>query len=102
MIIRKKIAFSRIINFLADCFQINFDISGTNMSPYGNLISRSPMDCQKICRATNGCFWFTWKLKNAERGGICSLISRKIKMISDYSTKGTVSGPAKCEGNRCF
>ena len=62
------------------------------------VYTKQPEECQAICRAIQGCAWFTWKARDTGDSGKCILLSTVNKVLSDDSTKGIISGPAKCGG----
>ena len=60
------------------------------------ISTEGPEQCQEICRETSGCAWFTWKMSEIGNWGKCTMISKTTKFVSKDSTKGIISGPAKC------
>ena len=68
-------------------------------NPPWRISTNGPEECQNICRRNSGCAWFTWEIfTEGGSGGNCTLLNRVTNVISNYSTKGIVSGPARCGG----
>ena len=67
---------------------------------YPNVILKTvgPQECQKRCHSATECVWFAWKKPDNEELGYCSRISRVTGIESNSSTKGIISGPARCGG----
>ena len=68
------------------------------MNTKGDLLEKSPEECQNLCKKTIGCIWFTWKKVLMENMGSCKLISIVHEFASTDTSTGVISGPAKCGG----
>ena len=68
------------------------------MNTKGDLLEKSPDECQNLCQETIGCVWFTWKKVLMENVGSCKLISIVREFASTDTSTGIISGPAKCGG----
>ena len=80
------------------CYQTNIHIVGSIMCTDVILKTRGPRECQSRCHSSIGCVWFAWKKPDDEELGYCSRISRVTGIESNSSTKGIISGPARCGG----
>ena len=80
-------------------YQINVEVSGTNINAHGILWKHGPEECHEVCQNMIGCAWFSWKKVSTENSGICKLYSMVKEFFSDNSTTGVISGPTKYKGS---
>ena len=86
------------IEILIGCYQMNVDIIGYVMRDSDIVNTQGPKQCQELCHRSIGCIRFTWKKSPDDEKGVCTRISRVSKIKSNNSTRGIISGPAKCGG----
>ena len=77
---------------------MNVDIIGYIMRDSNITSTQGPKQCQELCHSSIGCIRFTWRKSPGDEKGVCTRISRIKKIKSDNSTRGIISGPAKCGG----
>ena len=77
---------------------MNVDIIGYIMRHSDIVSTQGPKQCQDLCHRSIGCIRFTWKKSPDDEKGVCTRISRVNEIKSDNSTRGIISGPAKCGG----
>ena len=78
---------------------MNVDIVGYIMRDSDIVTTQGPKQCQELCHSLIGCIRFTWRKSPNDEKGVCTRISRMKAIKLDNSTRGIISGPAKCGGS---
>ena len=77
---------------------MNVDIIGYIMRDSDIVSTQGPHQCQELCHRSIGSIRLTWKKSPDDEKGGCTRISRENEIKSNNSTRGMISGSAKCGG----